>query len=239
MYCPKCDMEFREGVTVCTDCGSPLVDKEAWFAAEEERAAAEEKEAEEKAEEETYTVINGENGGEEIEITKEDLEELLARRQAYQDMMEEPAVFVESKAKYNDNKSVAVAFIVVGALMSIFAVGLWSGKIRLGILFNLLITVFAVGSFVMAFVSLRTANRMKGDVEKEENRRKDIFDSFLAQYDSAAIDEKITGKDLGPEEEALARLDIIQDILMNTNDIADKTFAAAIAEDIYAKLYES
>ena len=26
MYCPKCDMEFIDGITVCTDCGSPLVE---------------------------------------------------------------------------------------------------------------------------------------------------------------------------------------------------------------------
>ena len=25
-YCPKCDMEFVEGMTVCTDCGGPLVE---------------------------------------------------------------------------------------------------------------------------------------------------------------------------------------------------------------------
>ena len=25
-YCPKCDMEFMEGVTACTDCGGPLLD---------------------------------------------------------------------------------------------------------------------------------------------------------------------------------------------------------------------
>ena len=24
-YCPKCDMEFVDGMTVCTDCGGPLV----------------------------------------------------------------------------------------------------------------------------------------------------------------------------------------------------------------------
>ena len=26
MYCPKCDMEFIDGITVCTDCGGPLVE---------------------------------------------------------------------------------------------------------------------------------------------------------------------------------------------------------------------
>ena len=24
-YCPKCDMEFVDGITTCTDCGGPLV----------------------------------------------------------------------------------------------------------------------------------------------------------------------------------------------------------------------
>ena len=25
-YCPRCDMEFVDGVTVCTDCGGPLAE---------------------------------------------------------------------------------------------------------------------------------------------------------------------------------------------------------------------
>ena len=27
-YCPRCDMEFVEGVTVCSDCGGPLLASE-------------------------------------------------------------------------------------------------------------------------------------------------------------------------------------------------------------------
>lgn len=27
-YCPKCNQEFVEGVTICTDCGTPLADTE-------------------------------------------------------------------------------------------------------------------------------------------------------------------------------------------------------------------
>ena len=45
-YCPKCDMEFVEGVTVCTDCGGPLV--ESREAAQAQKAAEKEKREQEK-----------------------------------------------------------------------------------------------------------------------------------------------------------------------------------------------
>ena len=43
-YCPKCDMEFVEGVTTCTDCGGPLYDtkEEAMAALEASRKQEEE-----------------------------------------------------------------------------------------------------------------------------------------------------------------------------------------------------
>ena len=36
-YCPKCDMEFVEGITICSDCGGPLVESEDAYRAELQR----------------------------------------------------------------------------------------------------------------------------------------------------------------------------------------------------------
>ena len=40
-WCPKCKSEYREGFTVCADCGGALVDEGQFLKMEEERAAAE------------------------------------------------------------------------------------------------------------------------------------------------------------------------------------------------------
>lgn len=40
-WCPKCKSEYREGFTVCADCGSELVDEEKFAHIEEEQLAAE------------------------------------------------------------------------------------------------------------------------------------------------------------------------------------------------------
>ncbi len=40
-WCPKCKSEYREGFTVCADCGSELIDEEQFRKLEEERAAQE------------------------------------------------------------------------------------------------------------------------------------------------------------------------------------------------------
>ena len=43
-WCPKCKSEYREGFTVCADCGGALVDEGQFLKMEEERAAAEQAE---------------------------------------------------------------------------------------------------------------------------------------------------------------------------------------------------
>ena len=51
-YCPKCDMEFVEGITVCSDCGGPLVEsKEVADAMKKAEAETREEEMRQKYEE--------------------------------------------------------------------------------------------------------------------------------------------------------------------------------------------
>ena len=48
-YCPKCDMEFIDGITICSDCGGPLAEsKEVCDALKKKTKEEEKKETKEK-----------------------------------------------------------------------------------------------------------------------------------------------------------------------------------------------
>ena len=229
MWCPKCDMDFIDGVTVCTDCGGQLVNKEEWLAeqAEIEAAAAAEEEA--KAAELREQLDN---------LSEEEIADIEERKQAFREMMAEPSVYEDARDKYDNNKSSATAFLVVGILLGVFAVVLWTNIVNLGTIAKIGITVFAAACLIVSVLTFKKAQKLKASVSEEENRFKSILASFTESHSADEIDGKISDKTLGPEEIALERLNIIQDMLSIDNVIEDKTLAATIAEDVYTKLFE-
>lgn len=234
MYCPKCDMEFVEGVTVCTDCGSPLVDREAWEAQQkaeaEEKAAREEKEKEEQAQAalEAYE-----------KLSDEDREEIEARARALREMMHEPAVYVNKKDKYTDNRSSAVALLIVGILLAAASVMMWVGIIPdLGLIMKIALTVFAVVCLAGAVISNNKAKQYKDNIADEEESQNELIDSFLAAHTKEEVEAAVAGPQLREEELDLERMNYIQDKLTTENDIADKAYASMIAEEIYSRMYE-
>ena len=62
-WCPKCKSEYREGFTVCADCGGALVDEGQFLKMEEERAAAEQAERLELAMQQAARLAAGKPGG--------------------------------------------------------------------------------------------------------------------------------------------------------------------------------
>lgn len=230
MYCPHCDMDFVEGVTVCSDCGAELVDKETYLAEQAEIAAAEEAQAAKEAEEKLEAINN---------LTEEDLEQIRERQEAYSEMMREPSVYVNDKDKYSDNQSSGVALVIVGVIIGIGAVLMWAGILPdLGIIMKIALTGFAVLCAAGAVISFKKAKEFKNDIALEEDKEKELIDSFLEKYDREAVANAVTPRDLTEEELALERMNYIQDKLSVENDITDKAFAAMLAEEIYTRLFE-
>ena len=120
-YCPKCDMEFVDGITVCTDCGGPLVESEeaamAMRKKEQEEMLRQQQEYLEKLNRELELQTAGEGSGE---------------GRAQPASVPRPVGVYESSAqKYENLKSSASAFLMVGALMLAASILCWTGIVRL------------------------------------------------------------------------------------------------------------
>lgn len=109
-YCPKCDMEFIKGVTVCSDCGGPLFESKEEALAMQKAALAKEPDA--LMQEDLDSEESGEESGAMPKAEKP---------------VRPPAAYVKKSQKYEDRKSSASAFLLVGGAITVFAVLCWAG----------------------------------------------------------------------------------------------------------------
>lgn len=250
MYCPYCDMDFVEGVTVCSDCGRPLITREAYelqlrdkqeAEAEQKRLAAQERI---KAAQELEEGINtdqepGEAVGEDPEIAQQ-------RSDAIRALTQEPAVYVSKASAYEDNRSSAGAFLTVGGAVTVVMILVYAKIITLpaafdSLLTRVVLTVIGIGFVAIGFMSLKKAVLLKKQAAQEAQLNEELILWFLDTYTKDELDRQArltAGEDAGEEEIALARLSYIQDQLLINHDIADKTYADSLSEEIYARIFE-
>ncbi len=288
-YCPKCDMEFVEGITVCTDCGGPLYESEeaAKAAMAEERAKERARElAREKAMYEEYlkSITTAEEdgegesgetaeagqapdntadnpwddgsedgaqnaGSEEDAPTEEELRALEAevRRRAQSILPPEPVhVYVDKSQKYDDLKSSASAFLLVGGVLLIVSILCWIGIINIPmapvskLIFQGALTVMGVFSLIVFARSNSSAKKLAPQIAEEKAQTRVTIDWFTGQYTAEDIDNAISGReDLSEEELSLKRFQVIQDWLVTGRDLPDQAYVDALSEEIYSKLFEN
>lgn len=235
-YCPKCDMEFVEGVTVCTDCGGPLL--ESREAAEALKKAEKEKQEEEMRRRYEEMMAAEETDGEETEEGETDKKQ--------KDAPYRPTVYVKKGQRYEDMTSSASAFFLVGGILAVGAVVLWTGIVKLPMagfskyMFQGIVTVMAAGCFGIAISSKKSAAVLKAQAADEEKETEEIVNWFLKTYSGRGLDEQIRSEepDLTGEEMSLKRFELIQDYLVTGRDLPDQAYVDALCDIIYGKLYE-
>lgn len=225
-YCPKCDMEFVEGITICTDCGGPLVEsKEAALALQ-----AAEKEKREQ----------------EMRLRYEEMQKAAEKLETEKQPERQPAgTYVKKEQRYEDMNSSASAFFLVGGVLAVIAAVSLLGYLPLPlygvsrILFHVLLILMAAGSIAVAVSSKKSAARLKVQAADEEKETEDILQWFLKTYSARGLDDQLLMEDpeLSGEELELKRFELIQDYLVTGRDLPDQSYADALCDMIYERLY--
>lgn len=254
-YCPKCDMEFIDGITTCSDCGGVLVSSKE-VADAMKRQEAQEALARQQAEYEAMQAAwaaemagaddAGEDDGTAADADRTSIhtDERVATQGNAPRIR--PRVYVTKAQQYDDLKSSASAFWLVGGILLAFAV-LWFAKVinlpitgTSRIISQTVILLLGLASLVVAAVSARSAKSVAGQIADEETVTRQLIQWFTDSYTGEQLDAQILTEfgDLVPEELSLKRFELIQDIVITTHDIADQAYVDLIAEDIYSQLYQ-
>lgn len=228
-YCPKCDMEFVEGIKKCSDCGGPLFESK-------EAADAFMSDAMKKQQE----IMNTQYETAMTEAAKMEAEQETDRRRT------PVKAYVNKEQKYEDMNSSATAFFMIGGILALASVLTLTGIINLpmyGIMkyiFQGMMIVMAIGSLAVAFTSRKSAGVLKTEAVDEEKETKEIVEWFVNTYSGNVLDKQILAeeKDLSAEEMSLRRFDLIQDYLITGRDLPDQSYVDALCDMIYNRLYE-
>ena len=233
-YCPKCDMEFVDGIKVCSDCGGPLVESK------EVADAMKQKEKEEAlaAMTQEMDVFSTEDTA-----AAEDAENSSAKNAHASEAVH---AYVNKEQRYEDMSSSASAFFLVGGALAVGAVLCFLGIVHLPMagfskyMFEGVLAVLAVGCLIVAVSSKKRASVLKAEAADEERQTQEIIDWFLKFYNAKELDEQLLMEDpdLAGEELSLKRFELIQDLLITGRDIPDQAYADSLCDMLYAKLYD-
>lgn len=259
-WCPKCKNEYYEGIKVCADCGTELVDSlEEWEKAEQEAKEAERLEQiaaikemmrQEADEHDTDDVQKNagkpteESGNTENEEEKTALQKQTEVRNRAED--DSRGVYQNYEEKAADNKSSAYTLLGVGAIGIIVIILCFCNVIGLPLnessRFMVLCILGAMFLFfiVMGVVSMKNAGKYAKKAESERELTKELEKWFVEYVTAEKIDDGLFEEeeaDFSEEQKYFKRFDKMKEMLserfLNLNEGYMDRFLDKHYQDIF------
>lgn len=262
-WCPKCKNEYYEGIKVCADCGTELVDSlEEW-----EKAEREEKEAALREQMEAYREMlaeeastdgedpegaenceSGEGPGEDAAPEETDVSQKSRTAEKGRSGEGFQGFYQNYEEKAADNKSSAYTLLVVGiigvavVLLCFFDViklpiGASSKGIILGVLGAMFLFFVAMG-----VVSMKNAGKYAKKAESEKELTKELEKWFVEYVTAEKIDDGLFSEEeeeLSDEQKYFKRFDRMKELLserfINLNEGYVDRFLDKHYQDIFGQ----
>ncbi|MCR5222475.1 MAG: zinc ribbon domain-containing protein [Lachnospiraceae bacterium] len=227
-WCPNCKYEYKDGVTVCADCGAQLVESLKEIEEAQAMKEEEERQAHLKAAEELAIKMN-EQGTPLFD----------------EETVKEPG-YKTAKDKAGDYRSSGFALTGVGAVGIIVVILYVSGVFSLNINSNIrLISIITLSVMFLFFIvigikSFLDAKKCMTISEEEEETDEEVINWFLFNYDAALIDESLDLNNEALEEEIkyFSRNEFMKEKILGQYPDLDRAYLDNLLETLYAKIYE-
>lgn len=231
MWCPKCKNEYREGFTVCADCGCGLVeDRNALTDDMDYENAGDEFETPEISENVIETEEENSSGDESISSN---------------DNPKPTAAYIPKRSRYEDNRSSAVTFLCVGGvgcvLVLLHILGVFDFNLTAfsKIMTNLVMGVLFVIFVIVGIISAKNAARYKREMNEEEALTEVICSSFRESYTMEDIDNSCQAEEgTDPYDIWRRRYQFIKEQITAGHSGLIEEYLEYLTEKIYNEYYE-
>lgn len=225
-WCPKCKTEYREGFTVCADCGSELVSE---LPAEEQNTSFWGVEPEEQSAEGQVR--------ESMQDPKQaaDLLEMAKEVQAEQAPRYAATMYQDSSERASDNRSSGWMLLILGIIgLAVVILGVLGFlPVSLGnkyLFYGVMGAVFIL--FVVAgVVSMKNAKFFEKKAESENSLKSTLLEWCKDNLDASEIDSKVGGSNGSDEIQYFKRMSYIKAKLNHQFVNLDQGFLDRLIDD--------